>query len=257
MEELNVVNDTQEQIVDAPEAAQDTGVESQIADAKPVQTAEENSKFAEVRRATAAEAEAKAKDAIIAEMYGESHGIKTYAEYKQALADAEQAEREAKFKEEHGVDPTTVKPLFEEWKQNDPDFQELSNIRKEKKINTALNELNSELKENGIDLQLKDLSDDEVKKIPNADKVTEYVAKGHSLADAFFLANKKDLLNKQAQTAQADTIRKIAANGASSPGLLSTGTTNDSELTPEMIEKMTPMELSKRWNEVKKVYKMS
>lgn len=57
---------------------------------KPVQTAEENARFAAVRR----EAEIKAKDALVAEIYG-AQGIKTYEQYQKALAAEVAAERAA------------------------------------------------------------------------------------------------------------------------------------------------------------------
>jgi hypothetical protein len=83
METENMVNDMQEQTVDAQEV-QDTG-ESQVeqpvsepAEQKPVQTPEENAKFAEMRRAReAAEAEARQvkKDYEIARKYGRDYGV--------------------------------------------------------------------------------------------------------------------------------------------------------------------------------------
>lgn len=197
----------------------DTGVkDSQVADVKPVQSQEDNAKYADMRRKT----ESETKDKMIAEMYG-SQGINTYADYQKAIADQKETEDNAKFQEETGVNPDKMKPMFEQWKKSDPDFQELSNMRQEKNLNKELENLNSELKENGVDIQLKDLSSEEINKIPNVAKVTEYVTKGHSLADSFWLANKKDIMTKQAQAAQQDTIKKIAANGASSPGSLGGG----------------------------------
>lgn len=173
------------------------------------------------------EATAKAKDELIAEMYGETHGIYTYADYQKALAEQKAAEQKAKLQEEIGIDPDALKPVFQQWKESDPDFQELKAIRAEKNITKALTDLNSELKDAGIDLQLKDLSDAELSKLPNIDGILGYVQKGHSLADAFFLANKKDIISRQAQTAQQETIKKITANGESSPGSLSAGGESD------------------------------
>lgn len=226
-------NDGQETVVESQETVQDTSVEnSQVADVKPVQSREERAEFAQVRR----DAESKARDSMIAEMYGESHGIKTYADYQKALAEQAQQEANAKFQEEHGVDPESIKPFFEQWKQSDPDFQELNSIRAEKNITKALTELNDELKENGIDLQLKDLSDEEVAKIPNCKKVEEYVTKGHSLADAVFLANKKEFIARQAEATKNDVLKKISSNGNSSPGSLTGGVTEDEHITLEAFE---------------------
>lgn len=209
----------QEAIVEPQIDVVDTGVkDSQVADVKPVQSQEDNAKYADMRRKT----ESETKDKMIAEMYG-SQGINTYSEYQKAMADQKETEDNAKFQQDNGFDPNSVKPLFEQWKQSDPDFQELSSIREEKNISKALTDLNSELKDCGIDLQLNDLSTEEVAKIPNVDKVTELVRSGKTLAEAVFLANKKDFFAKQTATAQQDTIRKITANGASSPGSLGGG----------------------------------
>lgn len=92
-EQLNSVNAEQENVVDSQlENEQKETVETVNADKeevatskqkeKPVQTQEENAKIAAARRT----AEQKAKDDVIAEMYGETHGIKTYAEYQAAIA---------------------------------------------------------------------------------------------------------------------------------------------------------------------------
>jgi len=230
-ENLNVVNDTQTGNVDGQtEQVNSESVNTEVAAVqndkpveKPVQTPEQNAEFARVRR----EAETKAKDAVISEMYGESHGIHTYAEYQAALAKQQAEAERAKFQEENGIDPDALKPVFQQWKESDPDFQELKAIRAEKNQTKALTDLNSELKDAGIDLQIKDLSDSELLKLPNIDKILEQVQKGHTLADAFFLANKKDIISRQAQTAQQEAIKKIAANGESSPGSLSAGGESD------------------------------
>lgn len=191
---------------------------------KPIQSAEENAKYAQVRREAEQKAYQKAQDELIASMYGESHGIYTKADYDKAIAEAKAAEERAKIQEKIGVDPDELKPIFQNWKETDPDFQELKAIRAEKNISTALSDLNNELKDAGVDLQLKDLSETEVLKLPNVDKIINLIqTKGHSLADAFFIANKKDIITRQAEKAQQEAIAKITANGASSPGSLAGG----------------------------------
>ncbi|HEY5585718.1 MAG TPA: hypothetical protein VIK78_14680 [Ruminiclostridium sp.] len=192
------------------------------------------------------ETNSKAIDAEYSRLFGAEHNIHTKAEYDKAIANQQEAEDNAKFQEDNGFDPNSVKPLFEQWKQNDPDFQELSSIRQQNKITEALTDLNSELKDCGIDLQLKDLSAAEVAKIPNADKVTDLVSKGKTLSEAVFLANKKDFFAKQTATAQQDTIKKIAANGLSSPGSLGGGGDN-SEKT---VYSMSKADFAKMQNEV-------
>ncbi|HEY5586715.1 MAG TPA: hypothetical protein VIK78_19775 [Ruminiclostridium sp.] len=175
------------------------------------------------------ESTTKAEDAVYSKLFGTEHGIHTKAAYDAAIAKQQEEADNAKFQETNGFDPNSVKPLFEEWKKSDPDFQELSTIRQEKNIATALSELNNELKDCGIDLNIKDFSDTEVAKLPNVDKVVKYVQSGKTFAEAVFLANKKEFIAKQAEMAQQDTIKKIAANGLSSPGSLSGGGDSDSK----------------------------
>ena len=195
----------------------------------------------------------KAIDAEYSKLYGSEYGIHTKADYDAAILNQQQAEEAQRL----GIDPETIKPFFEQWKQSDPDFQELSSIRQANNVSKALSDLNAELKDNGVDLQLTDLSDAEVAKIPNVDKVTEYVSKGHTLADAVFLANKKDFMARQTQQAQQDTIKKIANNGASSPGSLAgNGGTTDT-LSDDIINAMSPQERMNKWPQIKKFYNMT
>jgi len=112
MEELNTVNAVADEVVTVQEAEPeetDTGVQSEPADtqsdAKPVQSAEENAKFAELRRKFEAESEAKAQakaDALVAEIYGDQ-GIYTEADLKAA--------REAQQAEERGLTPEEYEAL--------------------------------------------------------------------------------------------------------------------------------------------------
>ena len=217
---------------------------------KPVQSAEENAKYAAIRREAEQKAAAKAKDEMIAEMYGESHGIYTYADYQKALAEQEAAEQKAKFQEENGFDPDVIKPVVEQMLKSDPRYQRLEQMEKEANISTAVSEFAKEFPDLGIK------SFDDIAKLPGIDKMTEYVNRGLSLNEAYKLANYGDTVSKAAQTAQQETIKKITANGESSPGSLSNVAEDDSLFTEEEIEKMSEAEINKHWNKVKKSLKM-
>lgn len=56
-----------------------------------VQSAEDNARYASIRREAEQKAREKARDELIAEMYGD-HGISTYAEYQRALEEANRQE---------------------------------------------------------------------------------------------------------------------------------------------------------------------
>ena len=225
-ENLNVVNDTQTGNVDGQTETQETtGTESvteEVATSqKPVQSAEENSKYAAIRREAEQKAAMKAKDEMIAEMYGESHGIYTYAEYQKALAEQKAAEERQRFQEETGLDPTTLQPLIEKAVADHPTVKQASEFLKTQRVEAAVSEFAKEFPDLGIK------SFDDIGKLPCIDKMTEYVNRGLSLNEAYKLANYGDTVSKAAQTAQQETIKKITANGESSPGSLSAGGESD------------------------------
>lgn len=67
---------------------------------------------------------------------------------------------------------------------------------------------------------------DDLEKSPNYEKFNALVEKGYALKDAFILANYEQLSAGAATAAKREAIKKIAKNGASSPGSL-TGSGHD------------------------------
>jgi hypothetical protein len=160
----------------------------------------------------------RAKDTVIAEMYGESHGIYTYADYQKALEDQKAQEERQRFQEETGLDPTTIQPMIEKAVAEHPTVKQASEFLKTQRVDAAVGEFSKEFPELGIK------SFDDIAKLPNIDKVYEYVSNYRlSLNDAYKLANYGDVIGKTATQAQQEAIKKIAANGASSPGSLAAG----------------------------------
>jgi hypothetical protein len=208
---------------------------------KPVQSAEDNAKFAAIRREAEQKAATKAKDEIIAEMYGESHRIYTYADYQKALADQKAQEQRQQFQDENGFDPDVIKPVVEQMLKSDPRYQRLEQMEREANVSTAVSKFSEEFPELGIK------SFDDIAKLPNIDKMYEYVnSKGLSLNDAYKLANYGDVIGKTATQAQQEAIKKIAANGASSPGSLAAG----GEGEEKSIFKMSQTDFHKLQEEV-------
>lgn len=244
---------TETQVEQVNSESENSGVAT-LQNEKTAQSAEENAKYAQVRREaeqkayTKAQAETqKAIDSEYSRLYGTEYGIHSKADYDKAVAEQQATEERERIQEETGIDPDNLKPIFEQWKKSDPDFQELSRTRADNNVKLALADLNSELKDAGIDLQLNDLSDTEITKLPNIGKITEYVKQGQSLANAFFLANKKDIIAKQTAKAEQETIKKITANGASSPGSLASGVQAETFFTKEQVEKMTKDDVMKNY----------
>lgn len=80
----------------------ETSVSEEVA--KPQQSKEDNAKYAAIRR----EAEKKARDQMISEMYGESHGIHTYSDYQKAI----EKEKQRKLVEEKGYDYDSLEEII-------------------------------------------------------------------------------------------------------------------------------------------------
>lgn len=120
-ENLNTVDAVQEDVVDSqPQEQVESTTESvneEVATSqkqeKPVQTAEDNARYAEIRR----KAESEAVDRYIASQGYEYNGkpITTKAEYDRALAEVEEQQRRAALQEQ-GIDPSIV----DEYVNNNP-----------------------------------------------------------------------------------------------------------------------------------------
>lgn len=140
MENLNEnpVDAGQETVVESHEAQVETSepVESgspEVAEPeKAKQTPEENALFAKVRREAEERARAKAEDEVIAKLYGETHGIRTMAEYNAAIEAQREAERLAEL-EEKGIDPEYFKSLIE----SVPEVKEARRIKSEREREQA------------------------------------------------------------------------------------------------------------------------
>lgn len=105
-ENVSEVAEPTEQVESQEQVEQESVTTEEVAEPqheKSVQDAETNAMFAKVRREAEQKAAQKAKDDMIAEMYGESHGIYTYADYQLVL-------QRQKWQEE-GKDPEVQEKL--------------------------------------------------------------------------------------------------------------------------------------------------
>jgi len=199
------------------------------------QSAEENSKFAQVRREAEQRSYAKAQDDLIARQYGESHGIYTLADYDKAM-DAQKQEQE--------LSELLARNISEE------DAQELLESRKLKEEIRAEKESKQQQEQQQADLQdfIKEFPDVKPDDIPT--EVWQANANGKPLADAY--ARYALRLTKTADT----KAKANEENARASMGDVSGLGGQSSILTEEMIGNMSTQELSSRWGEVKKLFKM-
>ena len=202
-----------------PEVTESTeSVESEVAtdtveEATEVQSAEENTKFKELRLKYERETQS-AIDKEYSQMYGEQYGIHTKADYEKAMA--KQKETELLEQLSNGeVDPEEA---YRRLKENDPDFQNLKKMQQETSMKNEVEQLNKELKELDVDITIESL--DDVVKLKNVDDIVKYIENGKTLSEAYFLANKKEIIDKRAERVQTETLAKVASLEGASPGSL-------------------------------------
>jgi hypothetical protein len=178
---------------------------------------------------------ARAKDAVIAEMYG-TQGITTYAQYQKALADQKAAEEAQKI----GIDPD----FYQRFSQLE---QKLNLTEHEKVLMKQEHDLESDPKTGELFKQWKD-------------EVKDYAQRANCDYDVAFtiISRNKlpELIASQVQKGEQEALKKINANAASSPGPLSADGVTVPPLTEEAIEGMTDRERMARWPEIKKFYNM-
>jgi hypothetical protein len=202
---------------------------------KPVQSAEDNAKFAAIRRQAETEAKQKAKDETIAELYGETHGIYTYADYQKALqAQKEQEELESLISS--NVPEQYAKEMLENKKFREQYQAQQKTVAEQERRN------------NDYKAFIDEYPDVKPESIP-AEVWAE--AEKKSLVDAYARYENKQLRQQISQVKKNE--ENIQATTGSVTG---NGDTHNVTLTPEMVEKMSPQEIAKRWQEVKKVFNM-
>jgi len=221
MENLNSVNAEVEEVVtpqETIEVEQTESVKSEVAPdtaskTEVEQSPEENAKFKEIRLKYEREKQ-EAIDKEYSQMYGEKYGIHTKADYEKAIIEQKQAEMLEQMRNEE-VDP---KEIYKALRENDPEYQELSKMKTEIYTQNQLKELNAELKELDLDVQVNTL--DDIASLDNADKIIKHIESGKTLSEAYFLANKGELIKKEAEKVRQDTLEKTLSLKGSSPGAL-------------------------------------
>ncbi len=245
----NVVDSQQTEVVETAEPTETVETESsdvvetesassEVATepVKQVQSQDDNAKFADVRR----KAEQAGRDKFISDQYGKSHNIHTEADYKAAIAKQKQTDLEESVRSGE-VDP---KEAYEQMKANDPDFQALKKSQEETSINNQIKQLNTDLKDLDIELEINSL--DDIVKLDNVDEITKHIDSGKTLAEAYFLANKKQIIEKRAERVQTETLNKVASLESANPGSLN----NPGESKPDSIYDLSEADFKKMQEDV-------
>lgn len=196
-----------------PEVAADTQADTE----KHVQSKEENAKYAELRRkyeAEKAEEVQKAKDKVIADMYGESHGIHTEAEYKEAMQKQREREEIEKITQK-GVSEADAKEILEARRVMEEAERMKAEMETEKQQKERATKENQDFLdyfkvENGRDYDPdKDTVPDEVWKKNSEGIPLKYAFMEHQLEQ---IRLGKETQQKNLENAEA-SIGKISADG--------------------------------------------
>lgn len=223
MDELNInsVDAEQAEVVDQPidepqEQAETPEAESAPIEeaqkeevAKPQQSKEDNAKFAQVRR----EAEAKARDKTISELFGKSHGIHTYEDYQKAI---KEQEFNTQLNEliDKGVDDSVAKEIIE--------------TREFKKKLAEEAERERQFKE-----FVETFPDIDASTIPQ--EVVEMVNNGKDLTSAYSIWQMKNIDKIKLQVEQ-DTLKKLKQNSETSTGSIES--TKDQSMNVDQVNKL-------------------
>jgi hypothetical protein len=234
-ENLNL-NEGQENVVDSQTEQVDATVETVNADnadvtpgkqeTKPVQSAEENARYADIRR----KAEAEAKDKVIDEMYGASHGIHTYAEYQAAIAKQQEEEKLNELLNE-GISEKFATELIENRK-----FCE--QIQAEQKSKQQQEQQQADMRD-----FITNFPNVKAEEIPT--EVWQANASGIPLRYAY--AEYALKLTRAAEAkAKANTENARGSMGSVSGD----GTANDGYFTKEQVSKMTSAEIARNYEKI-------
>lgn len=226
---LNVLNETQESVVDSQNAEQVEVNETVNADnvettptqetIKPVQSAEENSKFASQRRDNEQKAYIKAQDDLVARQYGASHGIYTVADYDKAVNEQAQAEQNKAY-EDAGLNQDMINKIVNDNPTVRQAQQIISKQAEDARINADIQNLFADFPE------AKD------SKIPDS-VFLESISKGIPLTYAYAHFATKNAL----AIAEQKTLRGLQQNAQTSPGALGSGQTEISKDFSKMSSK--------------------
>jgi|OpeIllAssembly_1097287.scaffolds.fasta_scaffold00044_12 hypothetical protein len=201
-------------------------------------------------------------DAHYEKLYGESNNVHSEADYIAAMeaqtqADAEEERRSSL--EENGYDPSVI----DEYVSTNPAVVKAQQFIQQQELEKFKNEDNVDFldyfqKENKRPFDAnKDILPNEVWDI--SQKYQKSLGReGRSLKEAYQKHENTLLKAKIAEFEKGtQTNESNSENAANSTGSVTgNGKNTGVALTDEMVQTMTPLQLSKRWNEVRELYKM-
>lgn len=163
---------------------------------KPVQSSEDNARFAAARREAEAEKKRLQEER---EQDARDAGYSSYAELQTAIRNAKQ-ERELEEKQEridqYGYDPQElIKQGIDEGLKNHPLIKKIEQEEANARINLAIKDLND-----NYGLGLKSAND--LNTLSNADKIEKLLKAGFDIVEAYKMANYDTISQKQVNAAK-------------------------------------------------------
>jgi hypothetical protein len=226
-----------EQVNESASSVENAEVAAPQQNEKPAQSAEDNAKYAAIRREAEQKAKEKARDELIAEMYGESHGIHSYAEYQQALA---QQQEQARIQEliENNVPEDVAKEVIESKKFREQYAAEQKTRAEQEARNKDFTDF------------LTAYPDVKAESIPA--EVWEENSKGKSLVDAYAKYENKLLKAKIAEFEKGQKAQEVNAKHAESStgSVTGNGSSGQSYFTQEQVEAMSRAEINRHWKAI-------
>jgi hypothetical protein len=268
-EELNVAANETEEVATPPietESALEAGTGNAAA---PVEDVTQTQAFAkrlkeETEKGVSSGVQAKL-DAFYEKNYGASNNVHSEADYNKAMEtqNAEQEEAAQQTRNDNltksGINPTDIEDLI----SNNKIVKEASSYVSKKKAKDFVENDNREFldyfkQENSREFDaVKDILPPEVWK-ENKVYQDSLGKKGKSFLDIYQKHENSILKARLAELEKGSTTSlSNTENATSSTGSVTgNGTNKDVALTDEMVSTMTPKQLSKRWKEVRELYKM-
>ena len=257
--EVETTAESQEEETSEAES-EETG-EEETGDSEPAeQSAEENARYAAIRRRAEEDAkrrydaqQAAMNQQIAAMCQGITHPvthqpIRTVQEYVEALSIQQRQAREQELQEK-GVDPALIDQMI----ASNPIVMQAQQVIEQTNINNAEAQLTQEIAEIGkYDPNIKTMQD--IAALPNFPEILDRVQRGETLLDAYKMANFDAFLSHNNEAARQQAINQMRGK-SHLPGATQNVATEDDyvEVPKEIMSRMK--EEGKTEKQIRELYK--
>lgn len=251
----------QEEEASESEETVETGETEEAGDAEPEQSAEENARYAAIRRRAEEDARRKVQSNVIdplnqkiaAMCNGTTHPITgapvtNVFEYFDALESQERIRREQELKEK-GIDPSYIDRAI----ASNPTVLQAQRVLQEQQEAVATNEVLRDLAEIGkYDQSIKSM--DDLAALPNFPEILDRVKRGANLVDAYKMVNFDTFMQHTNEAARQQAINQMRGKDHLTSNTKGVATENDDVEVPAEIMKSWKAE-GKTEKQIRELYK--